>query len=108
MNNKTCIWVSSGVLVNVMIKVIKGTDLMNYSMDELKALVKPGVRLKTTRQEDYLELTGLEVVEPANGGELIKDAFGIYHIVGEHEPKGIRLLDGTLIGIMSLEEMIID
>ena len=91
-----------------MSKDVKGKELMNYSMDALKALVKPGVRLKTKRQEGYLKLTGLEVVEPAIGGELTKDVYGRYHVGGEHEPSGIRLLDGTLIGIGSIEEVIID
>lgn len=55
MNNNTCIWVSSGVLVNVMSKDVKGKELMNYSMDALKALVKPGVRLKNKTSRRLFE-----------------------------------------------------
>ena len=91
-----------------MSKIVKGKDLVNYSMDALKAIVKPRVRLKTIRQESYIELTGMEVVEPAIGGKLTKDVYGRYHVGGEHEPSGIRLLDGTLIGIGSIEEVIIN
>ena len=89
-------------------RVVKGEELMNYSTETFKAIVKPGVKIKKTHKEEWLSLTGEETVELAEGGELLKTKSGEYYIGGEREPAGIRFPDGKFIGIGSIEEVQID
>lgn len=89
-------------------RVIKREELMNYSTEMLKAIVKPGVKIKRVRKKEWLFLTGMETVDLAEGGELLKDVLGEYYIGGEREPAGIRFPDGKFIGIGSIEEVLID
>ena len=84
-------------------QVIKREELLNYSMERFKFLVKPGTKVKLFRQEELLVLSGMEMVVSAAGGELFKDSAGCTYIGGEHEPSGIQLLDGRFIGIGSIE-----
>jgi hypothetical protein len=88
--------------------IIKNEELMKYSLNKLRTLIQPDVRIRHTRKKTLIKLTGMETVEPALGGELIRDEIGNYYLGGEIEPSGIRLLDGQLIGIKSIEEIIID
>jgi len=89
-------------------RVIKREELLNYSTEMLKAIVKPGVKIKHARIEEWLSLTGMETVDLAEGGELLKNSSGEYYIGGDREPAGIRFPDGKYIGIGSIEEVLID
>lgn len=81
---------------------------MNYSTEMLKAIVKPGVKIKHACKEEWMSLTGMETVDLAVGGELLKNSSGEYYIGGEREPVGIRFPNGKFIGIGSIEEILID
>ena len=81
---------------------------MNYSTEMLKAIVKPGVKIRHARKDEWFILTGMEIVDLAEGGELLKNIYGEYYIGGEREPAGIRFPDGKFIGIGSIEEIIIE
>ena len=87
---------------------IAGESLINYSKDKLERLIRPGVVIKHIQLNNPIILTGKETVELALGGELKKNKMGEYSIGSEREPSGIRLLDGTFIGIRSIVEIQID
>ena len=74
----------------------------------LKAIVKPGVKIKHAHNEEWLSLSGMETVELAEGGELLNNSSGDYYIGGEHEPAGIRFPDGKFVGVGSIEEILTD
>lgn len=86
-------------------RVIKREELINYSTEMFKEIVKPGVKIKHALKEEWLSLSGMETVDLAGGGELLKNTSGEFYIGGEREPGGIRFPDGKIIRIGSIEEI---
>ncbi len=80
-------------------------------MKEFQALIKPHVFIKCSKQEELIELTGNEIIEPAAGGELKalqEDSPNRLYIAGNYEPSGIRFPNGVFISIRSIDEIIVE
>ena len=85
--------------------VIKREELLNYSMEKLKDLIKPNVVI---RYSHSVALKGNEIVDFAPGGEVVKNGAGLYKIGGKQKPAGIRFPYDMFVNIQNIEEIIID